>query len=112
LEVRSQEQESEQGDSWELVFLVFVVCGRPSRLGERGRLSLLLEEGKLEVVEAEAAPGATNASEFEDASRSHSTHRWPPIRRIFTSCAMFGFHGHKLGNFAVRVGSQLRTFGR
>lgn len=57
LEVQSQEREPEQEDSWELVFLVFVVCGRPSRLGEQGRLSLLLEEGKLVVVVAEAAPG-------------------------------------------------------
>lgn len=112
LGVRSREREPEQEDSWELVFLVFVVCGRPSRLGEQGRLSLLLEEGKLEVVEVEVAPGAKSTSEFDDVSRSHSTHRWPPIRRIFTSCAMFGFYGHKLGNFAVRVGSQLRTLGR
>jgi hypothetical protein len=112
LEVQSQEREPEQEDSWELVFLVFVVCGRPSRLGEQGRLSLLLEEGKLVVVVAEAAPGATSTSEFDDASRSNSTHRWPPIRRIFASCAVFGFYGHKLGNFAVRVGSQLRTLGR
>lgn len=57
LGVRSRERELEQEDSWELVFLVFVVCGRPSRLGEQGRLSLLLEEGKLEVVEVEVAPG-------------------------------------------------------
>lgn len=56
LEVRSQERELEQEDSWEPVFLVFVVCGRPSRLDERGRLSLLLEEGKLQEVEAEVAP--------------------------------------------------------
>lgn len=54
LEVRSQEQEPEQEDSWELAFLVFVVCGRLSRLDGRGRLSLLLEVGKLREVEGEA----------------------------------------------------------
>lgn len=57
LEVRSQEREPEQEDSWELAFLVFVACGRPSRLGGLGRLSLLLEEGKLQEVEVEAVPG-------------------------------------------------------
>lgn len=54
LEVRSQEREPEQEDSWEPAFLVFVVCGRPSRLGGRDRLSLLLEEAKLQGVVAEA----------------------------------------------------------
>lgn len=109
LEVRSQEREPEQEDSWELAFLVLLVCGRLSRLDGRGRLSLLLEVGKLREVEVEAGLEATITSELGDASRSYSTHWWPPIRRIFTSCAMFGFNGHKLGNFAVRVGSQLRT---
>lgn len=73
LEVRSREREQEQEDSWELVFLVFVVCGRPSRLGERGQLSLLLEEGKLEVVEVEAAPG-------EVASNQENIHL---LRRVW-----------------------------
>lgn len=77
LDVRSQERQSEQEDSWELVFLVFMVCGRPSRLGERGWSRLLLEEGKLEVVAAGAAPGETQSGEY---------------------------YGHKLGNFAVRFG--------
>lgn len=38
LEVRSQEREPEQEDSWELAFLVFVVYGRPAMLDGRGRL--------------------------------------------------------------------------
>jgi len=54
LEVRSQEREPEQEDSWELAFLVLLVCGRLSRLDGRGRLSLLLEVGKLREVEVEA----------------------------------------------------------
>lgn len=63
LEVRSQERELELEDSWELASLVFVVCGRPSRLGGLGRLSLLLEEGKLQEVVVEAGPGAVASNQ-------------------------------------------------
>jgi hypothetical protein len=53
LEVRLQERELEQEDSWEPAFLVLLVCERPSRLGGRGHSDLLLEEAKLQGVEAE-----------------------------------------------------------
>jgi hypothetical protein len=53
LEVRLQERELEQEDSWEPAFLVLLVCERPSRLGGRGHSNLLLEEAKLQGVEAE-----------------------------------------------------------
>jgi hypothetical protein len=59
LEVRLQERELEQEDSWEPAFLVLLVCERPSRLGGRGHSDLLLEEAKLQGVEAEVVLEAT-----------------------------------------------------